>query len=194
MLHHDGGTYLNDTPVPDSTAILPDSLVQTLKGHSARIDVEGSAIEIAPETVTQFAGNLLVLTHGSLQLDTSRGMAVVVGCVTVRPVTSSRTRYDVTDLDGKVKVSVYADDVTIHYQHTPRGAKKGAASDVTVHQGEQTTRDEKCGAAARPAQIVPAKGPLLNSRYAVDAGIVAIALTCLKICRSGDDPISPAKP
>ena len=193
MLHNDGGTYLNDSPAPNSTAIFPDSLVQTLKGHSARIDAEGTAAQLPPETVVQFQGNLFVLVQGSLQMDTAREMEVLVGCITVSPITSARTRYDVTDVDGKVKVTAYENDLKVYHHGAGRGAKQSAGSEVTVHQGEQVTREERCGAAARPVQGVAAKGGLLSSRYAEVAGVVAIGFACWVVCR-GDDPISPSKP
>jgi hypothetical protein len=65
---------------------------------------------------------------------------------------------------------------------------------VIVHQGEQATREERCGAAAKPAEIVNADAAFLNTAWAKAAGLVAIGvITCYALCR-GDDPISPDKP
>jgi hypothetical protein len=43
---------------------------------SARVDAYGSIVTVQPETIVQSAGDELVLDHGSLQVDTSRGMRV----------------------------------------------------------------------------------------------------------------------
>ena len=69
-----------------------------------------------------------------------------------------------------------------------------AFSDVTVHQGQQAIREERCGEAAKPADVINAKGAILDSVSAKGIGITAIGVvTCWALCR-GDDPVSPAKP
>ncbi|MGA2922491.1 MAG: hypothetical protein ABSE28_15380 [Candidatus Sulfotelmatobacter sp.] len=107
LLHSDGGTWLNENPVPATPTIFRDSLVRTQKGYRATIDAEGPSVLIGPETVVQFQGNDLTLDHGSLRLDTATEMTVIVGCISINPLSSDRTHYDVTDIDGKVKVIAY---------------------------------------------------------------------------------------
>jgi hypothetical protein len=195
MLHNDGGVWLNGNPAPNSSALFPHDLIQTQKGNSAKIDAEGSTVTVEPETIVQFEGDELVLDHGGLQVDTSHGMRVRVNCITVSPLEQAWTRYDVTDVNGRVTVAAHQDDVKIHYQGAAiRQSKQAAFSDVTVHQGEQATREERCGAAAKPADVINAKGAILNSIWAKGAGIVAIGvLTCWALCHT-DDPVSPSKP
>jgi len=191
MLHDDGGVWLNGNPAPNSSAIFLHDLVQTQKGNWAKIDADGSTVTVQPETIVQFEGDELVLDHGSLQLNTSRGMKVRVNCITVIPLTQDWNRYDVTDVDGRVVVVAHQNDVRIHYQGAAtRLSKQARSSDVTVHQGEQVTREERCGAPARPAE---ATGTTLNSIWAKGAGIAAVGiLTCWALCR-GDEPVSPSK-
>ena len=93
------------------------------------------------------------------------------------------------NINGKVKVIAYKNDVKIHEQGVARRSKQGESTGAIVHEGEQAAREEKCGGAAQTA----AKGPLLNSQPAKVGGIVAIALTCVIICHT-DDPVSPSKP
>lgn len=194
MLHSDAGVWLNGNPAPNSSAIFPHDMVQTQKDHTAKIDADGSTATVQPETIVQFEGEELVLDHGGLQVNTSREMRVRVNCLTVIPLTPEWTRYDVIDVDGKVRVIAYENDVKIHYAGASAGRSKGAAfSDVTVHQGEEATREERCGAAARPAEVINAKGAILNSTWAKVAGGAALVSLCILICR-GDDPISPAIP
>jgi hypothetical protein len=195
MLRTDGGAWLNGNPAPASSAIFPHDVVQTQKEHTAKIDAEGSTATVQPDTIVQFEGDELVLDHGSLQVNTSRGMKVRVNCLTVIPMTQEWTRYDVTDVDGKATVAAYQNDVKIHYQGAAvRKSQPAGASDLIVHQGEQVTREERCGAAARPADVIDAKGAILNSVWAKGAGLAVIGvLTCWALCRSGN-PISPDTP
>jgi hypothetical protein len=195
ILRSDGGTWLNGNPAPDTSAIFPDNLIQTQKAHSAKIDAEGSMALVQPETVVQYEGDELVLDHGSLQLDTARQMRVRVNCITVIPLTADRTQYDVTDIDGKVKVVAYKNDVKIHYAGAAmRKSKQGGSSDVIVREGEQATRDEHCGAPIKPTAGLDAEGAILNSPWAKIGGLATVGvLACWALCR-GDDPVSPSKP
>jgi hypothetical protein len=193
LLHNDGGTWLNEVQIPTVAAIFPDSLVQTEKEHTARIDVDGSSVLIGPETMVQFQGHELVLDHGSLQLDTSRQMEVIVGCITISPISGDRTQYEVTDAGGKVHVAASQKDVKIHsHGGALRKSKQGSSSDLIVHQGEHDSRDDRC-----PGAIQENKGnpmPLLDTRGAVIAGTGIVALiTCLGLCH-GSEPMSPSKP
>lgn len=194
MLHSDGGAWLNGVQAPAVAAIFPDSLVQTQRGHSSRIDVAGSSVLILPETETQFQGEVLVLTHGSLQLVTTTKMQVLVGCVSVTPTTAERTEYAVSDVDGKVKIVVSRNDVSVHSHSTALlRSKQAASSDTIVHEGGQATREERCDP-PKPEKGVGASGPALDSRLAIGAGIAVVGtLACLGLCH-GDDPISPSKP
>ena len=146
-------------------------------------------------TIVQFEGDELVLDHGGLQLNTSRGMRVRVNCMTVIPLTQEWTRYDVTDVDGRMMVVAQQNDVKIHYQGAAaRPSKKAGFSDVTVHQGEQGTREEGCGTPAKPAGVAAVAHAILDNPWAIGAGSAAIGtLTCWVLCR-GDEPVSPSKP
>jgi hypothetical protein len=194
MLHSDGGVWLNGNPAPNSSAIFPNDLIQTQSTTTAKIDADGSTVTVQPDTIVQFDGDELVLDHGGLQMNTSRRMRVRVNCITVTPVTQDWTRDDVIDVDGRVTVVAHQNDVQIHYQGgAARRSKTAAFSDVTVHQGEQVTRDERCAAPSKPAEAIGANGPFLDSISAKVGGAVLLGLICLGICH-GDDPVSPSKP
>src|SRR5208282_2901701 len=163
LLHSDGGTWLNGSQAPATAAVFPDSLVQTQAGHSSRIDVAGSSILIKPETEMQFHGSVLVLTHGSLQLVTMTKMEVLVGCISVIPTTTQRTEYDVTDVDGKVKIVVSKRDVNIHVHSGMLGkAKPEKSLDIILHEGQTASRQERCAGAFDPSQVA-GTGPLLDN-------------------------------
>ena len=125
MLHSDGGTWLNGKPAPNSSALFPHDLVQTRPESTAKVDIDGSTVTIQPDTLVQFEGDELVLDHGSLQLNSARGMRVRVNCMTVVPLTQEWTRYAVIDAGGKVRVAAYENDVKIHYRTCGVPAIKG---------------------------------------------------------------------
>jgi hypothetical protein len=70
ITNNNGGTWLNESPAPPSTAIFPDSPPLDAEGYSARIDAEGPPLLVGSETVVQFPSLELALDHGHLQLDT----------------------------------------------------------------------------------------------------------------------------
>ena len=137
----------------------------------------------------QFEGDELVLDHGSLQVNSARGMRVRVNCMTVIPLTQEWTRYDVIDADGKVTVVAYENDVKIHYRRAAaRQSKHAGLADVTVHRGEQVTRDERCGAAAKPAEALDAKGAILNTIGPREPGLPRSAYSRAGLYAAGTNP------
>jgi hypothetical protein len=192
MLHNDGGAWVNGNPAPKSTAIFTHDLVRTQKENGARIDADGSTVTVEPETIVQFEGDLLILEHGSLQVNTFRGMRVRVNCVTVSPPAQEWARYDVTDVDGRVLVLAHQNDVKIHYSGPATWRSKHVdLTDVTVYQGGQATHEDRCGEA--PKTPVDANVPFLDSPWVIGVGsAVIIGVTCWALCRTS--PMSPDKP
>jgi hypothetical protein len=196
MLHSSGGVQVNGNGVPSSLAIFPDDLVQTSRNVQAKIDAEGSTAVIAPDSLVQFEGNQLFLEHGAVQVTTSTQMTVRAGCVTVIPVVTGWTQYNVTDLDGKVTVVADKNDVNIERRKTASQPQPEAkhSEKVTVREGEQATREDKCGAAIRVPDYVAGKAAFLNRWEAVAAGTVAVGvITCLGLCL-GSEALSPSDP
>jgi hypothetical protein len=195
MLRASGKTLVNGNLAPASSAIFPNDLIQTSKEDAARLETIGSLVDIQPDTMIQFDGDELVLDHGSVSVTTSRAFRVRVGCITVTPVKTEWTNYQVTDTDGKVVVSAIKDNVYIDSRSKdPHQVKSGRSERTIVRESEQKSRSEKCGAAdIKTPDYVAGKGAFMNSPWAKVAGGVAIGLTCLGFC-PGDDPASPSKP
>lgn len=190
------GVVVNDKPAADSTALYRNDLIRTAKNSAARIESTGSTVDVSPETIVQFDGDELVLDHGTLSVNTTVGLKVRVGCVTVTPVNAENwTHYDVSDLDGKVTTSALKSDVYLDERsRNPKEMKEpGRSGRAIVREGEQKSRDDKCGGGYL-SQPVAARGPILSSPWAKLAGASGIGvLTCFALCK-GDDPISPHKP
>ncbi len=70
------GVVVNKYPAPASIAVFDHDLIETQKNADARIEARGSTADIHPDSIVQFDGNALVLDHGSLSVNTSRGMRV----------------------------------------------------------------------------------------------------------------------
>jgi hypothetical protein len=201
MLRSNGiGVLVNKNPVPASTAVFAGDSIETEKNSVARIEVSGSTADLGPETIVEFQADELVLDHGSLSVNTSRGLRVRVGCVIVTPVNDAEwTHYDVVDLDGKVTVSALKNDVYIDTRSShPQQAKQSAhSSRVTVREGEQKSREEKCGAGyiKSPGGGLSGLGAIMNSPWAMGAGVAGIGvIVCLGLVCRNDDAISPTKP
>lgn len=193
------GTYVNGNGVPASIAVFSNDLIQTPKVTGARIELTGTAADVNPETVVQFQSDELVLDHGSLSVNTSRGMRVRVGCITITPVHENAwTHYDVRDVNGKIEVASSKDDVYINARSKNlmdvKEQEKERANRTIVHQGEQRSREEKCGGAYSQPAAATAFGAWLNSPYAIAAGAAGVIfVTCYALCRDSE-PASPKCP
>jgi hypothetical protein len=195
---------VNKNQAPASNALFPDDLIETPQNGVARIEAPGSTADITANTIVQFEGDELVLEHGSVSVNTSRLLRVRVGCVTVTPVNADWTHYDVTDLDGRITVSAQKNDVYIDARSdrsdkAEKAAEKAgqpAHSDRTiVHEGEQKSREEKCGGPpVKESGRLAGRGAIMNSPYVQwPAGGVIVGLTCWVLCNS-DGPLSPSAP
>lgn len=196
ILHSSGSVLLNKNPAPSTSALRSADLIETQSDAIARIELTGSAADMNPETLVQFNSGELILEHGSLSVNTSRSLKVRVGCVTVTPVRLEWTHYDVSDVDGKVTVAALKNDVYIESRSAnAQPAKQSARSDRTiVREGEQKSREEKCGGATLKESGVAGRGALMSSPYVVwSAAGVIVGVACWALCR-GDDSISPDHP
>jgi len=182
MLYTNGAAWLNGSHIPRSSAIFSGDLVQTRSDSVANINAPGSSITVQSDSLVQFEGSSLKVEHGGVMVSTSKGIATTAGDVKVAPASSSWTEFNVTDVDGLVRIA----------------ARKG---DVTLAQGQETTRDEstdqsdnkknkKRATGAAPA----AGGGILNSPIAMGLGAAAIAGVTTWVLLQNNNPASPSVP
>lgn len=193
------GVSVNHNSAPSSIALFRGDFIETNKQGVARIEMAGSTVDIGPETVVQFDGDEVVLDHGRLAVDSSRGLRVRVGCITVVPVNDAmRTHYDVADDNGQVTVSSLVSDTYIDAQSKNRKQVKQTerSQRLIVRQGEQKSREDKCVAGVLNGSATPPfTPPLLDSLWAKGLGGAGIVvLTCWALCFQDPSPISPWKP
>lgn len=200
MLYTNGTAWVNGAHVPrSSTAIFVGDLLQTRADSVANINASGSTVTVLSDSLIQFEGSSLNLEHGAVTVSTSTGISTAAGEVKVSPSSNSWTEFNVTDVDGMVKIAARKGDLTV-------SDGKGT---FTLAQGQETTREETSEQSDQdkdktkkrnrkkgtPAATPAAEGGLLNSPLVVDIGAGAIAgVTAWVLLGHDDDPVSPSKP
>jgi hypothetical protein len=198
ILHAQGGVWLNNYEAKDSSAVFAGDTLETKTGFSANLALEGSAVLIQPESVTTFRGDLLELDHGRVAVETSRSFKVRVHCITVTPVSTDFTQYDVTDVNGTVQVAARKRDVNVEIQtgHHKPSAESIASQGGSVHEGDEKSYDESqvCGVPAKPAEA-----RTVNPKwFAIGGGTGGVLLLCVLLpcwgSGGGNNSISPDAP
>jgi hypothetical protein len=192
MLYANGAAWLNGSHVPNSSAIFAGDLVQTRSDSAANIHAPGSSITVLGDSLVQFEGASLKVEHGGVSVSTSKGVAATAGDVRVAPVSNAWTEFNVTDLDGTVRIAATKGDLTVTDDN----------GTVTLAQGQETTRDEQSDQSdkkkkdkKRPAGAVPAAGGgVLNSPIAIGIGGAAIVGVTTWVLLQSTNPVSPSTP
>ena len=187
-----GDVLLNGQSSPSTSTIFAGTLLETRKGSSARLSLGGSTIDINSETSLTFDGDEISLDHGSLLVNTSRAFRVRSGCVVITPVLEDWTQYTVAATEERVMVSAEKKDVEVHSR---RSDAKAGSQRSSLHEGEHGSWETRCRGGAIPATrgIGATKG-ILDSPWAIAAGVGAIVTECVLVICRGDDPVSPSSP
>lgn len=192
MLYTNGGALVNGVNVPrSSSAIFSGDLLQTRSDSFANINEPGSTITILSDSLIQFDAASLRIEHGGVTVSTSRGVATKAGDIKVAPASNQWTEFNVTDVDGTVRISARKGDLTI----------SDGDEVVTLAQGQETTRDESSNTdkdrkkKKRAAAAIPAAGGgIMNSPFVLGIGAAAIVGVTTWVLIQNDNPASPAKP
>lgn len=197
MLYTNGAAWVNGAHVPRATsAIFSGDLLQTRSDSVANINQSGSSITVLSDSLVEFQGSSVDIQHGGVTVSTSKEIAATAGDVKVVPASNAWTEFNVSDLDGQVRIFARKGNLTI----------SDGQSVVTLAQGQDTTRDEistntptdqngkkkrkKVATGAAPA----ATGGLLNSPYAIGIGAGAIVGVTTWVLVKNDNPASPTVP
>ena len=193
------GVLRNGVEIPNSSAVFPGDLLETRADSIANLNSVGSSVIISPTSLVEFQGQSLSVEHGSVSVATSHGISVRVRCMTIIPVTSSWTQFEVTDVNGTVEVAARKNDVRLETLAMSGSAKEASPSSNNLREGEQTTRDESDGCKTdkgkkdEGAVRAGYGGPLGGSRSR-DVAAVGVAALALWLTIAHDDPPSPWKP
>lgn len=200
ILHTEGGVWVNGYEAHDSSAVFPGDLIETKPGSTANLNLDGSTVLLAPESVGKYQSDVLELDHGVVSVVTTKSFKVRVNCIRVVPVLNEWTKYVVTDLNGSVQVTAQQKDVNVeHEQRGKPSAENEASQHASVHEGEQKSYEESevCGAAAPPTS--PASG-ISPKWIAAGAGGAGLVLCLLIHCFGGSGgggnkpPVSSSSP
>jgi hypothetical protein len=198
MLYINGSAWVNGAHVPRPTsAIFSGDLLQTRRDSVANINEPGSSITVLSDSLVQFEGSALKIEHGGVTVSTSKGVGTSAGDVKVSPASSAWTEFNVTDVDGTVRIAARKGDLTIF----------DGSQTTTLAQGQETTRDEtnpdsqnsdQSGKKKKKRQdggaVAGATGGWLNTPYAVAGGAVAVGAITTWVLLQNSNPASPAKP
>jgi hypothetical protein len=145
----------------------------------------------------EFEGASVDIQHGGVTVSTSKEVAATAGDVKVVPASNAWTEFNVSDLDGKVRIFARKGNLTI----------SDGQSVVTLAQGQDTTRDESSGTADQTNQngkkkkkklaagaVPAASGGILSSPYAIGIGAGAIVGVTTWVLIKNDNPASPTMP
>lgn len=183
VLHPHSTAWVNGSAVPSSTPVFPGDMIQTPTNSDANIGLAGSDIKVASGSLVEFGPNSVVLKHGWVGVVTSRKFVVRAGQVSVTPASTSSVKFEVLDLDGTVRVVALEGDLTIAH----------ASGATHLAQGQSFSLGEDSGKYKKPA-VAASAGGLLNSPWAMGAGLaVAGGITAWVITRP-DNPVSPWRP
>ncbi len=193
MLYADGAAWLNGSHVPKSSAIFAGDLVQT-QYSAANIHAPGSSITVLGDSLVEFEGTSLKVEHGGVSVSTSKGVATTAGDVRVAPASDAWTEFNVTDVDGTVRIAAHKGDLNV----------TDANGVVTLlAQGQETTRDDQADQGdknkknnkKRATGAAPAAGGgALNSPIAIGIGAAAIGGVTAWVLIKSDNPVSPSTP
>jgi hypothetical protein len=200
MLYTAGVVLRNGQVIPDASALFPGDLLETNSRSGARVQELGTNVIILPTSLVEFHVPTLSLEHGSLSVATSHGVSVSVGCMTVVPISTAWTQYEIIDVNGSIKIAARKNDVRLDILAHGKTLKDvSTAQDGTLREGEETTRQESDGCkevkTKKESGAVPsASGGILSSEYAKWIAIGGVGGLGVFLAVQQDDPASPFKP
>ena len=199
MLYTNGRAWVNGANVPRAaSAIFSGDLLQTPSNSGANINLAGSNITVHVDSLVEFEGSGVRIEHGGVTVSTSKGIATTAGDVKVAPASDSWTEFNVTDVDGTVRIAArkgalaITDDsgtsILAQGQETTRPESQDTSDQSSDNKDKKKNR--KRGVGAAPA----AGGGILNSPIAVGAAGAAVLGVAAWVLVKGDNPASPAIP
>jgi hypothetical protein len=196
MLYTNGIAWVNGSGVPRATsAIFSGDLLQTRSDTVANINSAGSSITVHRDSLVQFEGSSLKIEHGGLTVSTSRGITATAGDVKIAPASEGWTEFNVTDVDGTVRIAARKGDLLV----------SDGRETATLAQGQETTREESSDQSANgkdnkkngkhaTGAAAAANGGILNSPLAVGIGTGAVIGVTTWVLLKNTNPASPSNP
>jgi hypothetical protein len=136
-----------------------------------------------------------MVEHGGVTVSTSRGIATTAGDVKVTPATYAWTEFNVTDVDGTVRIAARKGDLTVNDGRETFTVSQGQEKTVDDSSGDNDNTKGKKKNKKRASGATPAAGGgILSSPIAVGVGGAAIIGITTWVLVKGDNPASPSVP
>jgi len=195
-INNNGAAWVNGAHVPRaSSAIFLGDLLQTRSDSVANINAPGSSITVLSDSLVQFQGAFVDIQHGGISVSTAKGVGATAGDVKVTPASNAWTEFNVTDVDGTVRIAARKGDLTISdgkdvFQLQQGSDKSLDESNPAAEKDNNKKKNKKRASGAVPA----AGGGIMNSPLAVGIGGAAIVGVTTWVLVKNDNPASPTRP
>jgi hypothetical protein len=193
MLYSHGGTMLNGTAVPRSSALFSGDLVQTGADSVANINSTGSTVLVLNDSLIQYAGDSLKLEHGGVSISTSKSMSASAGDVKISPARGVLTEFEVRDVDGRVQIAARKGDLSVTDQNGTSTLPQGQETTTDESSQQNGTKNKRKKAGPVPGAAPGSAGAILDSPWVVGIGGGAIIGTTIWVLVQSDDPASPTQ-
>ena len=187
VLYGTGAVYLNGAQLATSSAVTNGDVIQTKDTGAANLNAAGSSVVIQSNTIVRFQSGGLALDRGSVTVATGRGLSVFARDFKITPASGNWTEFYISRASGVVQIIARKSGITVSC----------GANTSTIKEGQQFSRDDaaNCGLVDKAGGASPAaKGPILDSTWARDAGIAAGSGLLLWVLTKCEDPVSPSSP
>ena len=192
MLYSHGGTMLNGTAVPRSSALFSGDLVQTGTDSVANINVTGSTVLVLNDSLIEYEGDSVKLEHGGLSVSTSKSMSAHAGDIRISPAKDVLTEFEVRNVDGGVQIAARKGDLSVTDQNGTSTLAQG--QDTTKDQSSpQSTKKRRRQAGPVPGAVPGSAGAILDSPWVIGIGGGAIIGVTTWVLVQSDNPASPTK-
>jgi len=195
MVYSHGGTMLNGSAVPRSSALFSGDLVQTGADSVANINSTGSTVLVLNDSLIQYKGDSLKLEHGGVSISTSKSMSASAGDVKISPAKGVLTEFEVRDVDGRVQIAARKGDLSVTDQNGTTTLAQGqeTTTDDSSQQTDTKKKPRRRAAGPVPGAVPGSAGAILDSPWVVGIGGGAIIGVTTWVLIQGDDPASPTK-
>src|SRR5437879_4872501 len=187
VLYGTGSVYLNGSLLSNSSAVTTGDVIQTKETGAANLNAAGSSVVIQSNTIVRFQSGGLALDRGSVTVATGRGLSVFARDFKITPASGNWTEFYISRASGVVQIIARKSGITVSC----------GANTSTIKEGQQFSRDDaaNCGLVDKAGGASPAaKGPILDSTWARDAGIAAGSGLLLWVLTKCEDPFSSSSP
>ena len=188
VIYGNGSVYVNGALLTNSSAVAVGDVIQTKDAGVAQVSVVGSSATLQSNTIVRFQSGGLALDRGTISMATGKSSSVFARDFKITPVSGSWTQFDVIRASGAVQIFARKNNVSVSC---------GPGAPVVLQEGQQLSRDDAadCGLGRKQSgAATAAKGPILNSTTAAEAGVAVGGGLLLWTLVQGDHPVSPFIP